>query len=158
VDQAFQVLQNNADPPPAGNCGAPPDGQGNYTFGYGYVDVLAAVQACRPQGSLHLNKLKLNWAAAPRPGVYKLSALPRVHDQDHAPAGGATVFAQWTLPDGSLLDRQAATDSLGRAKFPLKSSQTGLYRFCVTGMSKPGYVYDPAANEGNACKSVTVGP
>ncbi len=42
VDATFQALQNSAGTPPAGNCGAPPDGQGNYTFGYGYLNVLAA--------------------------------------------------------------------------------------------------------------------
>jgi len=47
IDQTFQILQDYADPPPAGNCGAPPDGEGNYTFGYGYLNVLAAgLQNC----------------------------------------------------------------------------------------------------------------
>jgi uncharacterized repeat protein (TIGR01451 family) len=42
IDQTFQILQDNADTPPAGSCGAPPDGEGNYTYGYGYLDILAA--------------------------------------------------------------------------------------------------------------------
>jgi hypothetical protein len=42
VDLTFQILQDNADAAPAGNCGAPADGEGNYTFGYGYLNVLAA--------------------------------------------------------------------------------------------------------------------
>ena len=42
IDLTFQLLQNNADTAPAGNCGVPPDGQGNYTYGYGYLNVLAA--------------------------------------------------------------------------------------------------------------------
>jgi hypothetical protein len=41
----FDALQNTADSAPAGNCGAPPDGEGNYTFGYGYLNILAAGQA-----------------------------------------------------------------------------------------------------------------
>ncbi len=45
IDGTFQLLQNYADPAPAGNCGAPGDG-GNYTYGYGYLNVLAAVNAC----------------------------------------------------------------------------------------------------------------
>jgi hypothetical protein len=45
IDQTFQALQNTANTPPAGDCGAPPDGQGNYTFGYGYLDILAAGMA-----------------------------------------------------------------------------------------------------------------
>jgi subtilisin family serine protease len=42
IDQTFQILQNSADLPPDGNCLAPPDGEGNYTYGYGYLNVLAA--------------------------------------------------------------------------------------------------------------------
>jgi N-acetylneuraminic acid mutarotase len=47
IDATFQILQNNTDVAPAGTCGAPPDGQGNYTFGYGYLDVLnAGLSSC----------------------------------------------------------------------------------------------------------------
>jgi len=42
IDQTFEILQDNADTPPAGNCGAPPDGEGNYTYGYGYLNVYNA--------------------------------------------------------------------------------------------------------------------
>jgi uncharacterized repeat protein (TIGR01451 family) len=42
VDAVFSALQNSSDVPPPGICGAPPDGEGNYTYGYGYVNVLAA--------------------------------------------------------------------------------------------------------------------
>lgn len=41
IDQTFQILQDNAATPPAGNCSAPPT-RGNYTYGYGYLDVYAA--------------------------------------------------------------------------------------------------------------------
>ena len=39
VDFTYLALQNTAAPPPAGNCGAPPNSQGNYTYGYGFLDV-----------------------------------------------------------------------------------------------------------------------
>ena len=42
IDTTFQALQDTADTPPAGNCGAPPDAEGNYTFGYGYLNILQA--------------------------------------------------------------------------------------------------------------------
>jgi hypothetical protein len=38
----MEALQNTAGAPPAGSCGAPPDAEGNYTYGYGYLDVKAA--------------------------------------------------------------------------------------------------------------------
>ncbi len=48
IDSTFQLLQNNADVPAVGTCGAPPSGQGNYTYGYGYLDVLdSALGRCR---------------------------------------------------------------------------------------------------------------
>jgi uncharacterized repeat protein (TIGR01451 family) len=45
IDATFQILQNNTDTALAGSCSAPPDGQGNYTFGYGYLNVLKAGEA-----------------------------------------------------------------------------------------------------------------
>ena len=45
IDTTFKLLQNNTDTAPAGTCGAPPDGQGNYTYGYGYLNVLSAGNA-----------------------------------------------------------------------------------------------------------------
>lgn len=48
MNQTFELLQNTSDTPGTGNCGAPPDGEGNYTYGYGYLNVLAAgYMACR---------------------------------------------------------------------------------------------------------------
>jgi subtilisin family serine protease len=48
VQQTAELLQNNADAAPTGRCGAPPDGQGNYTYGYGYLNVLKAGQSTCP--------------------------------------------------------------------------------------------------------------
>jgi hypothetical protein len=45
IDTTFKLLQNYSDCAPAGSCGAPPDGQGNYTYGYGYLNVLSAGNA-----------------------------------------------------------------------------------------------------------------
>ena len=42
IDQTFQLLQNSAGIPPAGSCGAPTSGNGNYTYGYGYLNVFQA--------------------------------------------------------------------------------------------------------------------
>jgi len=55
IDATFQLLQSNADTAPAGNCGIPADGQGNFTYGYGYLDVLTAgvVSCSGPKGTLN---------------------------------------------------------------------------------------------------------
>lgn len=53
IDQTFEILQDSADVPLAGNCGAPPDGEGNYTYGYGYLNVFAAgLENCAASGIL----------------------------------------------------------------------------------------------------------
>jgi uncharacterized membrane protein/subtilisin family serine protease len=41
IDGTFQLLQDSATDTPAGNCGAP-DGDSNYTYGYGYLDLMSA--------------------------------------------------------------------------------------------------------------------
>jgi uncharacterized repeat protein (TIGR01451 family) len=47
MDLTFEALQSSADVPPAGTCGAPPDGEGNYTSGYGFLNVYqAGLQYC----------------------------------------------------------------------------------------------------------------
>jgi subtilisin family serine protease len=91
IDATFQVLQNAANTAPAGNCGAPPDGQGNYTFGYGYLDVLAAgTTACGNVDTGTLNGY--------------------VFDNFGSPIGGATVSAQPAVEGNGI---QATTDPNG---------------------------------------------
>ncbi len=91
MDLTFTTLQNYSNTPPAGNCLAPPDGQGNYTYGYGYLDTLAAVQSC--MGGLEFGSLQ-----------------GYVYDQDAAPIEGATVSAVPTIQGGQI---QATTDPTG---------------------------------------------
>jgi len=87
IDVTVQALQSTADEASPGNCGAPPSGQGNYTFGYGYLNVLAAGnQYCGPIGTLE---------------GHVLSAA------DSTPVAGATVSA-----DGPIT-RETVTDANG---------------------------------------------
>ncbi len=91
VDMTFQILQNNANTPPAGNCGAPPDGEGNYTYGYGYTDVLAAgVAVCG--------------------GVSTGFIEGHVYDDTGAPIEGASVNAAPAILENQV---QAITDPTG---------------------------------------------
>lgn len=89
IDQTFQILQDTADAPPAGSCGAPPDGQGNNTFGYGYLNMLEA-------GRLNCGDLGF---------------LEGVVTSDSLPVQGATVTASGALNAGSTI--QAITDPNG---------------------------------------------
>jgi hypothetical protein len=91
IDLTFQILQNSANTPPAGNCGAPLDGQGNYTFGYGYLDVLTAgISAC---GNVVTGMLD-----------------GYVLDQGNNPIEGATVNAQGGVEGAGI---NATTDPNG---------------------------------------------
>ncbi len=91
VDATFQLLQNTADAPPAGDCGAPGGQPGNYTFGYGYLDVLAAGQVVC--GSIEFGAID-----------------GHVLDQDGGPVEGATVNATPGAPGNEI---QALTDPTG---------------------------------------------
>jgi PKD repeat protein len=139
-----------------------------YTTAGTYAVGMTASNACGTQtvehtvtvqptvgNTLHLNVLKIRKSSS-RPGVYRLGALLRVHDQDHHVAPGVTVTGQWTKPNGSTITQQSITDALGRASFVRGFSVTGTYQFCVMDMSKAGYTYDPAANEQPACKSMVI--
>ncbi|HWR65575.1 MAG TPA: S8 family serine peptidase, partial [Bellilinea sp.] len=44
IGLTFSLLQGSAGTSPAGTCGAPANGGGNYTFGYGYLNVYQAGQ------------------------------------------------------------------------------------------------------------------
>ena len=91
IDQTFELLQNAANTPPAGNCSAPPDGEGNYTFGYGYLDVLAAgMTGC---GTVDLGTLE-----------------GYVYDSNANPIEGATVSAQGAVTGNGI---NATTDPTG---------------------------------------------
>jgi hypothetical protein len=53
IDQTFEILQDSADAPPPGECGAPEDGEGNFTSGYGYLNIYqAGLTWCGDTGTL----------------------------------------------------------------------------------------------------------
>lgn len=71
----FELLQDTADPPnDAGNCGAPADGEGNFTYGYGYLNVYqAGLMTC---SSVEMGTLE-----------------GHVYDDQGTPIEGATITA-----------------------------------------------------------------
>lgn len=91
IDETFLALQGTANTPPAGNCGAPPDAEGNYTFGYGYLDVLeAGISYCG--------------------GVETGFIEGHVYDQNNDPLEGATVTAEGGVEGAGV---NATTDPNG---------------------------------------------
>ncbi|HQJ04737.1 MAG TPA: S8 family serine peptidase, partial [Anaerolineaceae bacterium] len=87
----FELLQDTADTPPPGSCGAPADGEGNYTFGYGYLNVLTAGNQVCSSGSL-------------AGFVYDATSMAPVEGATvTADNGGGIVVDTTTLADGSYL-------------------------------------------------------
>jgi hypothetical protein len=91
IDITFQALQNSVDTPPAGDCGAPADGQGNYTYGYGYLDVLAA-------GNDVCNHVDTGFL------------IGHVYDENNKPIEGASVTASPAVLGNGI---NATTDPTG---------------------------------------------
>jgi uncharacterized membrane protein len=76
-------------------------------------------------------------------------------DQNGNVVPSATVFGEWTLPDGTLTAQSAATNTSGVATLRVVTRQRGLYEICVTNVTKAGYVYDPSQNV-ETCDVITV--
>lgn len=56
------------------------------------------------------------------------------------------MHGEYTCPDGSVHAKSGVTDNSGRARLPVKVSQTGTHTFCLTDIMLDGCVYDPDAN------------
>jgi PKD repeat protein len=124
--------------------------------GCGTASAQHIITVASPPIPAHINKMKMNGAAAARPGYYKVVASARIHDEADALLVGATVLGDMTLPNGTVYNMTYVTDAMGRAKFPVKEQLTGTYSFCVTDIQLAGYVYTPADNEMGPCMDVTV--
>ncbi|MCK6500204.1 MAG: Ig-like domain-containing protein, partial [Nitrospira sp.] len=74
-----------------------------------------------------------------------ISGLVQIRDGGGAVVRNATVTVQWRLPNGSTPSASARTDSMGRATFSVSGAR-GTYQLTVTGVTKAGYVFDPAGS------------
>lgn len=74
-----------------------------------------------------------------------ISGLVQIRDGGGAVVRNATVTVQWRLPNGSTPSASARTDSMGRATFSVAGAR-GTYQLTVTGVTKAGYVFDPAGS------------
>ena len=97
----FQLLQNNADAAPSGSCGAPPDGQGNYTYGYGYLDVLqAGLMICGATDFGTLSGHVYDNFDNPVAGA-TVSAVPGIQGNQIQAITDPTGFYEMTIPVGT---------------------------------------------------------
>jgi hypothetical protein len=110
-------------------------------------------------GTSHVGRMKMRWAYAARPGWYKVVFLAQIHDQTHALLTGGTVSGDYTYPDGSVHSMTQTIAANGSVKFPIKTNLWGNYQFCVTGITIPGYPYNPNMDHTiPPCMSIQVGP
>jgi hypothetical protein len=71
------------------------------------------------------------------------------------PVVGAMISVRWTLPDGSTLDQLVESSKKGMAAFKITGAQDGEYGFCVTDVTKEGWVYDAEQNV-ETCDTISV--
>jgi uncharacterized repeat protein (TIGR01451 family) len=139
-----------------GTVGSGPEFYHAYTYVGTYLVTLTASNACGQQVvthevvvqppqylHMHLWRMKMN-SRAYRPPYYKVVVLGIIHDQNHSVLGEVTVAGHWTYPDGTTETVTVVTDLNGRWKVRVKKAACGLYQFDIDGLSKPGYIDDPA--------------
>lgn len=97
-----------------------------------------------PVQTVHVANIKMKYAVV-RTNFKVLAAVP-ILDEAAARVAGATVAAEWTLPDGQTSTQTAVTNLRGVAKFKVKSPQTGTYTITVLDVQATGYAYNPAEN------------
>lgn len=73
-----------------------------------------------------------------------VTGVVTVRDQFARPVDGATVTVRWTLPNRTTRTASGVT-SAGQATITTSGSR-GTYTLTVTGVSKPGYVFDAAGS------------
>jgi hypothetical protein len=96
-----------------------------------------------PSASTQLRSADIAMTAKSKRRSVDFSGTVTVLDENRQAVSGAVVYANWILPDGSIVDAVSTTGGAGEAGFTL-SADGGLYWLEVTGITREGYVFDPA--------------
>ncbi|MGH7357941.1 MAG: hypothetical protein ACREJR_03895, partial [Candidatus Rokuibacteriota bacterium] len=75
-----------------------------------------------------------------------VQATVSIQDAAGARVPAASVTVVITNPGGSQTTVTRTTNTQGRAQFSTPASASGTYTFTVSGVTKTGFTYDPAAN------------
>lgn len=73
-----------------------------------------------------------------------VTALVQVRDDRELAAVGATVFAVWILPDGSMQPVESVTSGSGYAYFEVQSLRRGIYTLDVEDVQLAEHMFDAA--------------
>jgi len=114
------------------------------------------LQQCEPCANvlyvsdMHLRVVPRGFGKYAVRGQIEISSAPEIVEP------GATVFAEWTLPDAQVVPQSNITRAgSGEAAFKVKGNQTGTFQLCVTDVVKAGWAYDPNQNV-ETCDSISV--
>jgi PKD repeat protein len=66
----------------------------------------------------------------------------RVLDESSATVYDVTIYATWTLPDGSIIYQTKQNGSRKQTTFKIPATQSGTYTLSVISVTKAGYQYD----------------
>lgn len=92
-----------------------------------------------------VSRVRLAWNGRSSGSPDRVVGMVHVRDANLAAVEGATVTAQWTLPNGTTLQQTALTEFQGIATFSVWAGG-GEYRLCVADVTKDGWLYDPGLN------------
>jgi hypothetical protein len=95
---------------------------------------------------VHAGNIRLRYRTTGT-GIYRLQGQVPVLDEGSTPISGATVTAEWALPNGQTTIKSAVTGANGAARFQVRSRQEGIYTLTVLDIEASGYVYDPDQNQ-----------
>lgn len=89
-----------------------------------------------------LRAASISFTTAPASGGFRIVGLVSVIDEDGSPLSNALVAVTWTLPGGSILTRQAYTNTSGIARLSVQGP-AGTYSLVVDDITLGGYTFDP---------------
>ncbi len=107
-----------------------------------------------PEPELLTRVTDIDLTATKVKGKREIRALVRVQNERSLAAGGATVFARWSNPDGTTQAVEDATSSSGYAYFEIIGAPRGTYTLTVEDVVLDGYEFD--RDNSVLIKSITV--
>jgi hypothetical protein len=85
--------------------------------------------------------VRLAWNGRSSSGTDRVVGMVHVRDANMAAVEDAVVTAEWTLPDGTVVEETATTAFQGIATFETWLGR-GEYQLCATDVVKDGWAYD----------------
>ena len=113
----------------------------------GLLASAVALPALADEGDIEMwvHRARVAYTGRSSGGTDAMVAFIHIRDTTLDMVEGASVTAEWTLPDGSILEDKMLTNAQGIAAFSVWAGR-GDYTICVTGVTKVGWAYDEELN------------